>query len=192
MVRVIALIVLFSVFFTTAKAQEDSVIVETQDTVLIKSYAERYDPRKALLFAAVLPGLGQIYNKKYWKLPLVYGGLFAAGYAVNYYNGLYRDYRSMVFRAIEIGVGENERNLDLGMRTTLSQYRIAVDKSRRERDYMIIIMGAVYILQIIDAHVDAHLKEFDLNPRLQVSIKPMMEQTAVLGRQTGASLVIKF
>lgn len=192
MVRVIALIVLFSVFFTTAKAQEDSVIVETQDTVLIKSYAERYDPRKALLFAAVLPGLGQIYNKKYWKLPLVYGGLFAAGYAVNYYNGLYRDYRSMVFRAIEIGVGENERNLDLGMRTTLSQYRIAVDKSRRERDYMIIIMGAVYILQIIDAHVDAHLKEFDLNPRLQVSIEPMMEQTAVLGRQTGASLVIKF
>ena len=78
------------------------------------------------------------------------------------------------------------------MRTTLKQYRIAVDKSRRERDYMIIIMGAVYILQIIDAHVDAHLKEFDLNPRLQVSIEPMMEQTPVLGRQTGASLVMKF
>ena len=192
MVRVIALIVLLFAFSRNAHAQQDSVIVETQDTTLIKSYAQRYDPRKALLFAAVLPGLGQIYNKKYWKLPLVYGGLFAAGYAVNYYNGLYRDYRSMVFRGIENGVKENEQNKDLGMRTTLKQYRIAVDKSRRERDYMIIIMGAVYILQIIDAHVDAHLKEFDLNPRLQVSIEPMMEQTPVLGRQTGASLVMKF
>jgi hypothetical protein len=178
----------------TTVSTQDSLIVESRDTVLLKTQADpkRYDPRKALLYAAILPGLGQIYNKKYWKLPLVYGGLYATGYAINVYSDLYTDYRSMVFRAIEKGVQENEVDPDLNMRTTLRGYRIAVDKARRERDYFIIIMGVVYLLQIVDAHVDSHLKEFDLNPKLQVSIEPMVEQNSLVGRQTGASIIIRF
>jgi hypothetical protein len=178
----------------TTVSTQDSLIVESRDTVLLKTQADpkRYDPRKALLYAAILPGLGQIYNKKYWKLPLVYGGLYATGYAINVSGDLYTDYRSMVFRAIEKGVQENEVDPDLNMRTTLRGYRIAVDKARRERDYFIIIMGVVYLLQIVDAHVDSHLKEFDLNPKLQVSIEPMVEQNSLVGRQTGASIIIRF
>src|SRR5688500_8111212 len=71
---------------------DDTIVSEGADTVLLKSYSTRYDPRKALLYAAVIPGLGQIYNKKYWKLPLVYGGFFGIGYAINFYQGNYRTY----------------------------------------------------------------------------------------------------
>jgi hypothetical protein len=171
---------------------QDSLIVESKDTVLLKSYATRYNPRRALLLAAVVPGLGQIYNKKYWKLPLVYGGMYATGYAINFYNDLYKEYKFVLFTALENNVPEDGIDVDLGMRTTVRGYRNAVDKAKRERDFMIIVMGLVYVLQIVDAHVDAHLKEFDLNPRLQVSLEPLIEQNALTGRQTGASLVIRF
>jgi hypothetical protein len=179
------------------QSTQDSLIIESQDTVLLKSYATRYNPRRALLLAAVVPGLGQIYNKKYWKLPLVYGGMFATGYAMDYYNDLYREYKFVLYSALEQGLDENEIDSDpvsqggLGMRTTVRGYRNAVDKAQRERDFMIIIMGLVYVLQIVDAHVDAHLKEFDLNPRLQVRLEPLIEQNYLTGRQTGLSLVLK-
>ncbi len=198
------LTLIFCVIATTAvRGQEDVPVVDSlivvesaADTILIESYAKHYDPRKALLYAAVLPGLGQVYNKKYWKLPLVYGGMAATGYAINFYNKLYSEYRGYVFLGLEAGLGETEfPPPDLqarGMQASVQQYRRAVDKARRERDYMIIIMGVVYILQIVDAHVDAHLKEFDLNPRLQVRFEPRLEQDAMLGRQTGAALVFRF
>lgn len=161
-----------------------------QDTMLIESYAKRYNPRKALLYAAVVPGLGQIYNKKYWKLPLVYGGLFACGYAVKFYGDQYTEYRSIVFQAVEAGLGEQD--IPPNGENTLSAYRTATDKARRERDFYMIIMAGVYLLQIIDAHVDSHLKEFDLNPKLRVRIEPMMEDNYYAGRSTGLSLVLKF
>lgn len=194
LVIVVFLLVGLSAFGQGTPTQ-DSLVVESQDTVLLKSYASRYNPRRALLLAAVVPGLGQVYNKKYWKLPLVYGGMFATGYAINYYNELYRDYKFVLFTALENGLGENQidtdLNLNLGMKTTVRGYRNAVDKAQRERDFMMIIMGLVYVLQIVDAHVDAHLKEFDLNPKLQVRLEPMLEQNSLIGRQTGLSLVFR-
>src|SRR5215203_139721 len=72
---------------------DDSLRTQAADTVLLKSYAARYDPRKALLYAAIVPGLGQIYNKKYWKLPLVYGGFAAVTWNINRYNKYYKQYK---------------------------------------------------------------------------------------------------
>jgi hypothetical protein len=165
------------------------------DTVLLKSYATRYDPRKALLYAAVVPGLGQIYTKKYWKLPLVYGGFFGIGYAINFYQGNYKKYKVLLFYNLDNGFEEdtdrNTNSNDPNAYTT-GQLRTIVDKSRRERDFWTIMLGAMYILQIVDAHVDAHLKEFDLNPNLKVSIQPSVTQDQLMGRQNGVSLVIKF
>ena len=84
------------------------------DTVLLKSYAARYDPRKALLYAAVVPGLGQIYNKKYWKLPLVYGGFFAIGYAINFYQDNYKTYKVQLFYNLDNGYeGDTDINPDM-------------------------------------------------------------------------------
>jgi hypothetical protein len=72
------------------------------------------------------------------------------------------------------------------------QLRTIVDRYRRQRDYWLIFAGLLYILQIVDAHVDAHLKEFDLNPNLHVSIEPVMNYTYALGRQNGAAIIIRF
>jgi hypothetical protein len=177
---------------------QDSVIIERDpivtggpDTVSIRSYAERFSPRKAILYAAVLPGMGQVYNKKYWKLPLVYGGFYAIGYAINYYNNLHTEYKGHLFYNLENNLaGENDENPEIEL--TTGQLRTIVNKARRERDFMIILMGGMYILQMVDAHVDSHLKEFDLNPRLQVSIEPSMDESPWTGRTTGLSLVVKF
>lgn len=171
--------------------RDDSLIMESKDTVLLKSYASRYDPRRALLLAAVLPGLGQIYNKKYWKLPLVYGGFISIGYGLNFYQSGYRKYKNQLFDNLNTDPSD-ESLLNTQSKFTTSQLRTIVDRYRRERDFMIILMAGMYLLQIVDAHVDAHLKEFDLNPNLQVSIEPTIEQNAMLGRQTGVSLIFRF
>ncbi len=186
----------------TTSVQADTVIIEKApaftggpDTVLIESYAKRYDPGKAILYAAVLPGLGQVYNKKYWKLPLVYGGFYAIGYGLNFYSDLHTEYRGYLFQNLEERIGENSTNPNLPhkMRNiTTATLRNQVDRLRRERDFMIILMGGMYILQMIDAHVDAHLKEFDLNPRLQVSLEPSIEANQLTGRTTGVALVVRF
>jgi hypothetical protein len=171
----------------------DSLIVTSEtDTALIKSYAKRYNPRKALLFAAVAPGLGQIYNKKYWKLPLVYGGMYVIGkYGIKFYGDIYKEYKAHYFFNLENGLkGENDINPNVDLST--GQLRRILEKARRERDFMVILMGGVYLLQIIDAHVDAHLKEFDLNPNLRVRVEPTIQRDAVLGKQSGVSLVFRF
>jgi hypothetical protein len=173
-----------------AVVTQDSLVQQSQDTVLLKSYATRYSPRKALLYAAILPGLGQIYNKKYWKLPLVYGAFGYMGYWAGRYHSGYKMYKVQLFYNIEHNLGESGRHPESGLPTSL--LRTGVERFRRERDFMIILLGAMYVLQIVDAHVDAHLKEFDLNPALQVKLEPMLEQNEMVGRQGGISLVIKF
>ncbi len=195
-----AIILLFLLSSARAMAQDsltvipgDTMTSTAPDTVALKSYAARYDPRKALLYAAILPGLGQIYNKKYWKLPLVYGGFFGIGYAINFYQNNYKTYKAQLFYNLDNGYesdSESDPNDPDGY--TTGQLRTIVDKSRRERDFWVIMMGAMYILQIVDAHVDAHLKEFDLNPNLRVSIQPSLNQDELMGRQNSLSLIIKF
>jgi hypothetical protein len=170
----------------------DTLISETPDTVLLKSYATRYDPRKALLYAAVAPGLGQIYNKKYWKLPLVYGGFIGIGYAINFYQNNYKKYKVQLFYNLNNRIGENEFDPADPNQYTTATLRNAVDKTRRERDFWTIMMGAMYLLQIVDAHVDAHLKEFDVNPTLKVSFQPGVSQDALTGRQNSFAVVFKF
>jgi hypothetical protein len=176
---------------SVAVSSGDSLIMKGRDTLTLQSYASRYDPRKALLYAAVVPGLGQIYNKKYWKLPLVYGGMIAIGYAINFYQDGYTTYKAKLYYNLENGYEGDDESAP-GDSYTTANYRRIVDDYKRERDFMIILMGGVYLLQMIDAHVDAHLKEFDLNPKLQLSVRPTVEQNDLIGRQSGISLVLKF
>jgi hypothetical protein len=176
-----------SICFSFHAFSQDSLKVKTQpDTIDLKSYATRYDPRKAILYAAVLPGLGQIYNKKYWKLPLVYGGFIGFGYGISFYQKGYTKYKNELFDVLETDAAKGASGY------TEDQLRTIVDRYRRERDFMIILTAAMYLLQMVDAHVDSHLKEFDLNPNLHVRIQPTWESDMMTGRTAGVSLKFRF
>jgi hypothetical protein len=165
---------------------QDRKIRLGKDSVDAAAYAARFDPRKALLYAAVLPGLGQIYNKKYWKLPLVYGGMIGFGYGINFYQEGYVKYKEELFDLLD-----SDSNLSASGFTE-DQLRTIVDRYRRERDFFIILMAGMYLLQIVDAHVDAHLKEFDINPNLHVRVQPTWETDVMTGRTAGLSLKFRF
>lgn len=195
MIRILVLLL----FITTVAAGQEVVIdsdtlaapkplVTGDTTIAITSYASRYDPQKALLYSAVLPGLGQAYNKKYWKIPIAYGGFIAIGYGMKWNNDIYQELKRGLYYILETGETTGPPPYEL----TEQQYRSNIDNFRRNRDFMYLLFGAMYVLQIVDAHVDAHLKEFDVNPNLQVRIRPSMTTDPLIGNQTGLSLVIKF
>ena len=171
-------------------SNEEELIIENKAQVEIQeidTYAERFVPRKASLFAAMVPGLGQIYNKKYWKLPIVYGGFIALGFTIDFWQDQNKLHRQELFELLDTDpTGTSPRGL------TVDRLRTLERETRRDRDYYIIITGLFYLLQIADAHIDAHLKEFDLNPQLKVSIEPMFERPEFGDYNAGVSLKIKF
>lgn len=150
-------------------------------------FSKRFDPRKALLFSAVLPGMGQIYNKKYWKLPMVYGGIGAGIYVMNFYQVQYSRTRTELLNSLSTNTFPSNPS---GL--TEATLRRAVDFYRRKRDFTIVLLGIGYLLQIVDAHVDAHLKEFKYNPNLRVSLAPEVNHDPMTGRSTGIGLTIRF
>lgn len=143
------------------------------DTVVIDMVAPEHSPRRAALLSAVLPGLGQIYNKKYWKVPIIYGGFAILGYLVVYNNDQYQ-----ILRRARIAEENNQReeNPLAGFRNgqfeRLDVLTNGVDGARKNRDQTIIYTAGFYGLNIMDAIVDAHLIEFDVNPDLSFKLEP--------------------
>ena len=139
------------------------------DTVVIEMVAPEHSPRRAALYSAALPGLGQIYNKKYWKVPIIYGGFGIMGYLIVRNNDLYQ----LVRRAnIAEQSGQPQESPFASIGNPFRNLESAVERARRERDYMIILTAALYGLNIMDAIVDAHLIEFDVNPDLSFNLEP--------------------
>lgn len=166
------------------KAQSDSLIVVEEGALDTVQQIKRLDPRKAMLYSAAFPGLGQIYNGKYWKLPFVYGGFAITLSVVYYYQDIYHHYLDELYTFKNTGVFPSGR--------TETNVRYIIDRSRRNRDYYLIVSGVWYLLQIVDAHVDAHLHEFKVNKDLRLSLNPSMQQNMFTGRTTGFSLTFKF
>lgn len=157
------------------------VTADEIDTVEVPNTEKEYSPRKASLYSAILPGLGQAYNKKYWKIPLVYGGLIGFGVVVDFYDGEYSKFRRMLL----------QETAEQG--ATPYSVRVlenAVEKTRRERDYFIIITGLFYLINIVDAHIDAHLKAFDVSDDLTLRLEPSINSTAFNSQVGGLSLVL--
>ena len=144
-------------------------------------------PAKAAFYSSVLPGLGQVYNKRYWKLPLIYGGLGASVYFYDVNNESFKRYRNAYKRRLagftddefQGVIFDNNRLID-GM-NFYKKYR---DRS------MLFIIGA-YFLNILDANIDAHLKQYNINQNL--SLKPYMDQNPIVAdHHFGMSLNFNF
>ena len=146
------------------------------------------DPQRALWLALVLPGAGQIYNRKYWKLPIIYGGFMGCIYALTWNNMMYKDYSQAYLDIMDNDPGTASYNkfLHLGMQITADNedrykeiFRKRKDKYRRWRDMSGFVMIGIYVLSVIDAYVDASLSDFDISDDLSMSVAP-----AVMGSQT--------
>ncbi|WP_276495693.1 DUF5683 domain-containing protein [Pontibacter litorisediminis] len=158
-------------------------------------------PAKAALFAAVLPGAGQIYNKSYWKLPIVYG----TGAVLTYFfidnNNNYQDYRKALLQRTDGDPSTVDKyannpdypslNVQYG-RDAESNLRYRRDYYRRNRDLTVILSAAAYALQIAEAYVHAHLKEFDVGEELALRVQPnLMHLQSQPGSYTpGVSLTL--
>ena len=141
----------------------------------------RPTPKRALWLALVLPGGGQIYNRKYWKLPIIYGGFVGCAYAMRWNNMMYRDYSQAYLDIMDDDPTTESYNqfLHLGSQITDANksrwqeiFRKRKDRYRRWRDMSFFVMVGVYALSVIDAYVDASLSEFDISPDLSLHVAP--------------------
>jgi len=128
----------------------------------------KHSPKKATLLSVFLPGAGQAYNKKYWKMPLVYAAAGTAVYGIIFYSKQYNDFRSAYNERLTTG-SNVEEFYNRFQTPTLKNFR---DSYRYYRDLSYIGLGAVYLLQIVDAAVDAHFFDFKITDDLSLNVQP--------------------
>jgi hypothetical protein len=167
---------------------QDTLRTDIKDTVPMF----RHSPTRAAILSAVMPGMGQIYNKKYWKLPFIYGGMGTLGYFVVHWNNLYQKYLNAYihynkFKDESVLDGLPNFNKKWDINTQLNWYK---DTYRRWRDLCFLFTGAIYMLNIIDATVDAYLFNYDISADLSMRIEPTMINT--YARETAPGIKLSF
>ena len=188
MKKLLLLLMMFAFCFTTsllAQAPDSLIKKNTADTVA-KKQPQKFEPRKATIRSAIAPGWGQIYNKKYWKLPLVWGALgTTAGiyfYNVKYYRKLKQAYIYKVNNQNELIDPEFQYLSAESIRSYRNSFRQNVD-------YSVLFFILFWGLNVVDATVDAHLKSFDVDDNLSFQIKAGYSE---LANTSGISLVLSF
>ena len=150
------------------------------------------NPNRALWLALVIPGGGQIYNRKYWKLPIIYGGMMGCIYALTWNNMMYRDYSQAYLDIMDSDPTTQSYNKFLHLGATITKdneerykklFKSRKDKYRRWRDMSMFCLIGVYALSVIDAYVDAELSEFDISKDLSLKVAP----TVIPGGSTFSS-----
>ena len=139
------------------------------------------DPNKAVWYGLICPGLGQIYNRRYWKLPIVYGGFVALGYGIGWYGREYTNYKRYYkdisdtnpnTKSYEELYSQYDKSI-----VTQDRLKNAMDNARRSRDLCIIGTVAFYAVTVLDAFVDASLANFDISPDLSMKVAPTVIST---------------
>lgn len=189
------------------QTQDTVVFVEGDDSSIrvLPAEAWRPNPMKAVWLGTILPGAGQIYNRSYWKLPIVYGAFMGCAYAITWTNGMYQDYKT-AYRDIYY-----DKNYDPDDPTksyvailpdgyTIARYggksnymttlQNAQNGYRRYRDISIVATVVVYLLSIIDAYVDAQLFDFDISTDLTLNVAPQVSPDQFRSNSTEIKLAI--
>lgn len=166
--------------------------LDAADSVM-KSHAKRDwktwhpDAKKALWLALVIPGGGQIYNRKYWKLPIFYGGFVGCAYALSWNGQMYHDYSQAYMDIMDDDPTTQSYNKFLHLGNTITSdnedywkeiFRKRKDRFRRWRDLSVFVMIGVYAVSVIDAYVDASLSDFDISKDLSFHIQPAVINTS--------------
>ncbi len=153
-------------------------------------------PMRAVWLSALFPGLGQIYNRRFWKLPIIIGGFMGLGYATSWNNNQYQDYMTGYRDLLDNDPNTksymnffpptvSESDLDRDWLTNIFKQR--KDYYRRNRDLCIISIVAVYLLCIVDAYIDASMAHFDISPNLSMDVTPTMMMSPI-GRKPAVGL----
>lgn len=165
----------------TAAVEAPAVRPSAYDVWEEREVAFNPDPTRAVWMSALFPGLGQVYNRRYWKLPIIVGGYLGLAYATSWNNTMLSDYSRAYRDIMDSDPGTNsymdffpptvtEESLDRTWLTRVLQSR--KNYYRRNRDLCIICMVGVYLLAMVDAYVDASLSHFDISPDLSMDITP--------------------
>lgn len=144
---------------------------QVSDTIPL-DYKPLHSPRKAAFYSAVLPGLGQIYNRQYWKLPIVYAAIGVSTGVFIFYMDKYKEFRD-VYRIRKANANNPgfEKPYPLYSDENIVFLR---DAYRQYVDYSVLVFVAAYALNIVDATVFAHLRQFDMSDDLSVRVSPTM------------------
>lgn len=214
--KIIKISILFFLLAASAAAQvvewaDDSLALPQVQEDLSSRDTRVLSPVKATMMAAAFPGLGQIYNRKYWKIPLVYAGFGALGYSImrntQNFNGYMQAYQDLTddipdtksyteytpsFDPGEIDPALGADNYNAQTHTWVKDQMLnAVSYYRRYRDLSYIGVGFWYILSILDANVDAVMSDYDISPELNVSVNPVPVNT-VFGSTMGVGVKLTF
>lgn len=196
------LISLFIIGVQQVCAEKDSLIVVGGEEVNSVSEIEKlHSPHKATLYSAILPGLGQAYNRKYWKIPIIYAGLAASVYYIsfntenyNLYKKAYRDFiiQDPANRSYEEIITEKlhmEPEEIMSSASNVQWFQSALQKKKtyykRNRDFSYIILIGVYVLNLIDSSVDAHFYDYDISDDLSMQLQPVVMPNSQFNNSSG-------
>lgn len=181
--RLLPILIFFAATHLHAQTKSDTTLISPGIESKAIDTAKKYSPKKAIVRSAIIPGWGQATNKKYWKIPLVYGALGTTTYLFFRNLQQYNDARNAYILAVD-GNPDNDYLIKEPYYTVRSQperIRVFRNQVRQNIDYTVLFFIGFWGLNVVDAAVDAHLKTFDVSDKLSINVKAGFSEMARTG-----------
>lgn len=147
---------------------EDAAVANSDTTILKKPFQP--NPKKAGMYSSILPGMGQLYNRQYWKLPIVYAAFGTAGFFIKYNYDKYIEFRSAYITRLDATTANDALPL-----YSADDIKRQQDLYRKDLDIIVLVTAVAYAAQILDAVASAHLKNFDITPDISMNVEPVLQ-----------------
>jgi hypothetical protein len=191
--RLVAIFIMVFFFLPAFCQERDTIVIMTTDTISKSDrtnqkdslFLAKHSPKKATIYSAVLPGLGQIYNRKYWKVPIVYAGFGGLIYGIVYNTDQYKYYKEHYVYMLDNNLTEWD-----GM--TISQAEAYKDFHKRWKNLFSLATAGFYVLQILDANVDASLINYDISEDIALVIEPAIILCDGINNSVGLRCCLNF